>query len=56
MTRIEQALIRLFDRHRIVFWYDAKLEFRNDFETPVRSQAQPHMQQANFSEMHLYWI
>lgn len=30
--RIAQALTKLFDRHRIVFWYDAKLELRDDFE------------------------
>lgn len=31
-NRIAQALVRLFDRHRIVFWYDAKQELRSDFE------------------------
>jgi uncharacterized protein (TIGR02687 family) len=31
--QVAQALTKLFDRHRIVFWYDAKLELRNDFET-----------------------
>ncbi|MDR0882621.1 MAG: BREX-1 system phosphatase PglZ type A [Candidatus Adiutrix sp.] len=31
--RIAQALAKLFERHRIVFWYDAKLEFRADFES-----------------------
>ena len=30
--RIVQALTKLFDRHRIVFWYDAKQELRDDFE------------------------
>jgi len=30
--RIAQALTKLFDRHRIVFWYDTKQELRNDFE------------------------
>jgi hypothetical protein len=30
--RIIQALTKLFDRHRIVFWYDAKQELRDDFE------------------------
>ena len=30
--RIKQALNRLFDKHRIVFWYDAKKELRADFE------------------------
>ena len=29
---IVQALLRMFDRHRIVFWYDAKHELRSDFE------------------------
>ena len=31
-NRIAQALTKLFDRHRIVFWYDAKKELRDDFE------------------------
>ena len=30
--RIAQALTKLFDRHRIVFWYDVKRELRSDFE------------------------
>lgn len=30
--RISKALTKLFDRHRIIFWYDAKKELRNDFE------------------------
>ena len=32
MNRIEAALTKLFNRHRIVFWYDAKQELRDDFE------------------------
>jgi uncharacterized protein (TIGR02687 family) len=32
MTQITQALERLFDRHRIVFWYDAKQELRAEFD------------------------
>ncbi|EGL53073.1 hypothetical protein MAMP_00236 [Methylophaga aminisulfidivorans MP] len=31
-NRISQALTNLFDKHRIVFWYDAKHELRDDFE------------------------
>ena len=31
-NRIVQALNKLFERHRIVFWYDAKQELRNSFE------------------------
>ena len=30
--KITQALRRLFERYRIVFWYDAKQELRNDFD------------------------
>tara|TARA_R110001583_G_scaffold104199_1_gene251573 strand:- start:2303 stop:4846 length:2544 start_codon:yes stop_codon:yes gene_type:complete len=30
--RIKQALSRLFDKHRIVFWYDAKKELRADYD------------------------
>lgn len=31
--QIERALNKLFERHRIIFWYDAKKELRHDFET-----------------------
>jgi uncharacterized protein (TIGR02687 family) len=31
-NRIAQALTRLFDRHRIIFWHDTKQELRDDFE------------------------
>ena len=31
-NRIVQALNKLFERHRIVFWYDTKRELRNSFE------------------------
>ncbi|MEO1857993.1 MAG: BREX-1 system phosphatase PglZ type A, partial [Rubritalea sp.] len=31
-TRIQQALSKQFEKHRIVFWYDEKRELRNDFE------------------------
>ncbi len=30
---IAQSLTKLFDRNRIVFWYDAKCELRHEFET-----------------------
>lgn len=30
--RIANALQKLFERHRIIFWYDAKQELRDDFE------------------------
>ncbi len=33
MEKIKHALLTHFDRHRIVFWYDDKKEFRTDFET-----------------------
>lgn len=33
MDKIAQALTRLFDKHRIVFWYDAKKELRQDYES-----------------------
>lgn len=32
-TKIQQALSNLFDKQRIVFWYDTQHEFRADFET-----------------------
>ncbi|MBN1247608.1 MAG: BREX-1 system phosphatase PglZ type A, partial [Anaerolineae bacterium] len=32
MTQITQALTRLFDRHRIIVWYDAKRELRHEFD------------------------
>lgn len=31
--RIGQALVKLFECHRIVFWYDTKEELRGDFES-----------------------
>ena len=31
--RIEKALSKLFERHRIIFWYDSKQELRSDFES-----------------------
>jgi hypothetical protein len=31
MTNIDQALIKLFDKHRIVFWYDKKQELHQEF-------------------------
>src|SRR6056300_1139792 len=31
-NRIQHALARLFERQRIVFWYDEKKEFRDAFE------------------------
>lgn len=31
-SKIQQALQNLFEKHRIVFWYDAKQEFVGDFE------------------------
>ena len=31
-SKISQALQALFEKHRIVFWYDAKDEFKADFE------------------------
>ena len=32
MSQIETALTKIFDRHRIVFWYDAKRELRAEFD------------------------
>ena len=32
-NRIQLALLRLFEKHRIVFWYDEKKELRDDFES-----------------------
>jgi len=33
MNKIESALTKLFDKYRIVFWYDTKKELRKDFES-----------------------
>jgi len=33
MDKIAQALARLFDKHRIVFWYDEKQELRGEYES-----------------------
>ena len=32
MDKIKQALINIFKKHRLVFWYDAKKELRHEFE------------------------
>ena len=32
-NRISQALTKLFDKHRVVFWYDVKSELRGDYES-----------------------
>ncbi len=32
MNEISQTLTRLFDRHRIIFWYDTKQELSAKFE------------------------
>jgi uncharacterized protein (TIGR02687 family) len=34
-NRIHQALSRLFQKHRVVFWYDEKQELRDEFEILV---------------------
>ena len=31
-SKIAQSLAKLFERHRIVFWYDDKQELCSDFE------------------------
>jgi uncharacterized protein (TIGR02687 family) len=31
--KLNQALTRIFDRHRIVFWYDEKKELRKEFDS-----------------------
>ena len=35
MNEIEQALTRLFERHRIVFWYDRKQELADELAAAV---------------------
>ncbi len=30
--RIGKALSKLFEHHRIIFWYDSKQELRSDYE------------------------
>ncbi|TDQ15198.1 uncharacterized protein (TIGR02687 family) [Algoriphagus boseongensis] len=32
MGKIEEGLNRLFDDHRVIFWYDEKAELKDDFE------------------------
>jgi len=32
MSELDRALTKLFDQHRIVFWYDANHELRKDFD------------------------
>lgn len=33
MSKIQKALVNLFDRHRIIFWYDGKQELRKDYDS-----------------------
>src|SRR5689334_1608974 len=33
MDKISQALTHLFEKHRIIFWYDAKKELRQEFDS-----------------------
>jgi len=33
MPRIQATLANLFQKHRLVFWYDAKRELRHEFES-----------------------
>ncbi len=33
IEQIKQGLLKVFDRHRIVFWYDKKQELRKEFES-----------------------
>ena len=35
MSQIQGALIHLFHKHRIVFWYDARRELRGEFEALI---------------------
>lgn len=37
MDRIQQALTKIFDRNRIVFWYDSKKELRKEYEELILS-------------------
>lgn len=32
-NKIEQSLLKLFEKHRIVFWYDAEKELREDYHS-----------------------
>ena len=32
MSRVAESLIKLFNQHKVVFWYDAKEEFREEFD------------------------
>ncbi|MDC3285368.1 hypothetical protein OAU94_02880 [Flavobacteriaceae bacterium] len=33
MSKIREALLKRFKNHRIIFWYEAKLELLEEFET-----------------------
>ena len=32
MTKIKEALLKRFEKHRIVFWYDEKADFREHYD------------------------
>ena len=33
MSKIAESLTKLFNQHRVVFWYDAKEELREEYST-----------------------
>ncbi|MCD4755890.1 MAG: hypothetical protein K8R75_08835 [Deltaproteobacteria bacterium] len=35
MSNIQEPLKKIFDRHRIVFWYDTDKKLRADYEVKV---------------------
>lgn len=49
MSRLEESLTRLFDEHRLVFWYDARAEMTEDFELmQLQGIEKVHVQQNPF--------
>ncbi|GGH36807.1 hypothetical protein GCM10007423_29360 [Dyadobacter endophyticus] len=49
MSRIEESLYKLFDEHRLVFWYDEKSEMTEDFEQmQLQGIEKVHVQQNPF--------
>ena len=39
MDKIAQAITRLFDKNRIVFWYDAKKELRQEYDARLAARS-----------------
>ena len=47
MNKIEEALSKLFNKHRIIFWYDENEELKEEFEAVVLEDVEKVIVQNN---------